>query len=159
MDKFDANGRLTNFFLREKLADLAYESTKGDLYCGDPIDITVEDLGLVKETNDGIIHIDTFTAGIEPTDKDILDTVGKDAESVTMEDLDRVNEEDLVEVMTENHYEEIIAMAKAFAEDTNELNAFGATFSFGNRKNTLGRWGGTWDSELGEIHVDDGYGY
>ena len=158
MDKFDENGRLVDFSLRDKIADLAYESAKGDLFCGDPIDITVEDLGLTKETDDGLIHIDSFTASFEPTDKDILDTIGKDAESVTIEDLDRVNEEDLVDVMTENHYEEVVAMAKAFAEDTNELNAFGATFNYGNR-DALGRWGGTWDSKMGEIHVNDGYGY
>lgn len=158
MDKFDANGRLVNSFLREKIDDLAYESAKGDLFCGDPIDITVEDLGLTKETDDGLIHIDSFTAGIEPTDKDILDTIGKDADSVTIEDLNNVTEEDLVEVMTENHYEEVVAMAKAFAEDTNELNAFGATFGYGDRE-ALGRWGGTWDSKMGEIKVNDGYGY
>ena len=158
MDKFDENGRLVDLSLRDKIADLVYESAKGDLFCGDPIDITVEDLGLTKETDDGLIHIDSFTAGIEPTDKDILDTIGKDAESVTIEDLDRVNEEDLVDVMTENHYEEVVAMAKAFAEDTNELNAFGATFNYDNR-DALGRWGGTLGSKVGEIHVNDGYGY
>lgn len=154
-DKFDRKGNLVDVDLQKKICNLIDNSLpeSHSEMLRDTIDITVTDLDFHKETYLGPIYISSFTSSVEPTIKDIVMTVGKPADEITQEDIDCISEEDLVEIMTETHHDEIAAKAEEFAEDENEMNAFGATFG---KYGEPARWGGSFmDKEDSEI--EDGY--
>lgn len=154
MDKFDERGDLVDSDLQDHLVNIINASYKADML-NNAKDVTISDLDFSKNTSSGKIHIYTFTEVLEPTIKDIIQAVGKDASNITVEDLDNLEEEQLVDTMKLNHYDKIKADAKAYAEDENELNAFGATF--GDSPYNHARWGGYVEDTDEEI--EDGYYY
>lgn len=154
MDSFDKRGDLVDSALQDHIVNLIETSYKSNML-NNAKDITIQDLNFSKNTNSGTIYIHTFTKAIEPTIEDIVLAVGKDAVDITVEDLDNLEEEQLVDTMTLNHYDEVKADAKTYADDENELNAFGATF--GDSPYNYARWGGYLEDTDEEIV--DGYYY
>lgn len=138
MAKFDKDGNLVDLDLQDRIVDLIEHSPKEQLLDYDQ-DVTIHDLELVKQTESGLIRITSYTKSIMPTMKDIVDSTGKAAETITQEDIDEISEEVLLDTMELNHYDEIYADAEDFAnEGSDELSAFGSNYKVEEPK----RWSG-----------------